>query len=133
VPRALQRGPDPLSLVLQAMLDAAAGRDLEWRSFDGRRVVRARLGCAEDAMAILPAALGGTHQALLCEAEGTLLAGRSKRWSEPDDRALDERRPMLVWLVPDVGGLPHWPVRIEAESPWGAVVIDLDRLGPAPG
>ena len=45
VPKALRRGPDPLSLAVEAALGAAAGRTLEGTSFDGRRAAEARLSC----------------------------------------------------------------------------------------
>ncbi len=129
VPDALQRGPDPLGLMLEAMLAARGGGRVEGRSFDGRRLMHYDLACAAERSAVQPAALGGgPREALVCEADGALLAGRSRRWSERADESGRERAPVRIWLVPDLGGLPHWPVRIEAESRWGKVTVELARF-----
>jgi hypothetical protein len=129
VPPELQRGPDPLSLMLQAMLEAGAGRTIEGRSFDGRRAMRYDLVCAAERLPIEPAALGAeSRDALVCEADGALEAGRSKRWSDAAEDRTRERSPVRVWLVPELGGLPHWPVRIEADSRFGGVTVELETL-----
>jgi hypothetical protein len=129
VPAALQRGPDPLSLMPQAMLEAGAGRTVEGRSFDGRRAMRYDLACAAEPSPIAPAALGAaTREALVCEVEGALQAGRSKRWSERAEDRSSSRPPVRIWLVPEVGGLAYWPVRIEAESRFGQVTVELDTF-----
>jgi hypothetical protein len=129
VPDALRTGPDPLSLMLQAMHVAAAGERVEGRSFDGRRAMRYALACAVERSAIRPAALGGgAHAALLCEADGALVAGRSKRWSDRPEAGEQDRPPARIWLVPGLGGLPHWPVRIEATSRYGTVTVELERI-----
>jgi hypothetical protein len=133
VPDAIQQGPDPLALMLQAMLEASAGERVEGRSFDGRRAMRYELACAAEPSPVQPVALGAeTYQALLCEADGALLAGRSKRWSDRAEQQGRERSPVRIWLVPAVGGLPHWPVRIEADSRYGTVSVELTQfLDPA--
>jgi hypothetical protein len=133
VPDAIQQGPDPLALMLQAMLEASAGERVEGRSFDGRRAMRYELACATEPSPVQPVALGAeTYQALLCEADGALLAGRSKRWSDRAEQQGRERSPVRIWLVPAVGGLPHWPVRIEADSRYGTVSVELTQfLDPA--
>lgn len=129
VPEALHRGPDPLSLVLAAMQRAAAGEAFEGRSFDGRRAMRYRLACAAEPSPIRPVALGpAAREALGCTIEGELVAGRSKRWSREPDQEPRDREPVRLWLVPELGGMPHWPVRIEAESRWGTVSVELERF-----
>ena len=129
VPEPMQQGPDPLTLMLQAMLEASAGERVEGRSFDGRRAMHYELTCAAEPSAVQPVALGAeTYQALLCEADGALLAGRSKRWSERAEEQGRERSPVRIWLVPAVGGLPHWPVRIEADSRYGTVSVELAQF-----
>jgi hypothetical protein len=129
VPEPLRQGPDPLTLMLQAMLEATAGDRVEGRSFDGRRAMGYELTCALEPSLIQPVALGPeTYQALLCEADGALLAGRSKRWSDRAEEQGQERTPARIWLVPGVGGWPHWPVRIEADSRYGTVAVELARF-----
>jgi hypothetical protein len=129
VPEALRRGPDPLSLMLLAMQAARAGEVLEGQSFDGRRAMRYSLACAAEKSPIRPVALGAaSRDALVCAADGALVAGRSKRWSDRAEARRPDREPARIWLVPGVGGMPHWPVRIEAESRWGRVTIELDTF-----
>ena len=129
VPDALMRGPDPLSLLLQAMIEARPGERFDASSFDGRRAMRYELSCAVDPSAIQPVALGAAmRDALVCEADGRLEAGRSKRWSERAEDQGRERSPARIWLVADVGDLPHWPVRIEADSRYGTITVELTRF-----
>ena len=129
VPEALRRGPDPLSLMLLAMQAATAGEVLEGQSFDGRRAMRYSLACAAEKSPIQPVALGtASRDALVCAAAGELVAGRSKRWSNRAEERRPDREPARIWLVPGVGGMPHWPVRIEAASRWGRVTIELDTF-----
>ncbi len=129
VPAELMKGPDPFTLALGALLDATAGSRLEGRSFDGKRAMGFTMDCAPAPEPVDPAALPGPRGgALLCSADGELLAGRSKRWGDDVDRENAGRRPARLWLLPGIGGLPHWPVRIEAESRMGTVTIELDRL-----
>jgi hypothetical protein len=129
VPEPLRRGPDPLSLMLGAMQAASAGEVVEGYSFDGRRAVRYTLSCGTEASPIQPVALGATpRDALACSADGELVAGRSKRWGDRVDAENRDREPVRIWLVPELGGMPHWPVRIEAESSWGTVTVELERF-----
>ena len=129
VPEHLRRGPDPLSLMLDAMGRAAAGQRVQGQSFDGRRAMRYTMACAAERSPIRPAALGTMpREALVCTADGELLAGRSARWSDRAQEHAGDRTPPRIWLVPEVGGMPHWPVRIEAESRWGTVTIELDSF-----
>jgi hypothetical protein len=132
VPAALRRGPDPLSVLLQAMQQVSAERPFEATVFDGRRVVELTLRCSHGQSPVELAALGPpTRSALRCLVDGERIAGQSKRWSESAEGHRQERRPVTTWLVPGIGGLPHWPVRIEAESRFGLVSVELDRfVGP---
>lgn len=129
VPAELMVAPDPFTLAFQGLLEAAAGKRLEGRSFDGKRVMDFYMDCAPAPGPVHPAAFPAPRGgALFCTADGELLAGRSKRWGERTDEHNEDRPPARLWLAPDVGGLPHWPVRIEAEGRFGAVTIELDHL-----
>lgn len=129
VPESLMRGPDPLSLALQAMLQATVDVPFEGQAYDGKRAARVSLSCAAEPSPITLAALGATPlDMLVCEGDGERLAGRSKRWSDKADEQIQDRRPAKIWLAPEMGGLPYWPVRIEATARFGTVTIELDRL-----
>ena len=129
VPEALMRGPDPLSLAVQAMLEAAVDTPFEGHTYDGKRAISVSLSCAAEPSPITLAALGDTAlDTLVCEGDGERLAGRSKRWSEKADEQVQDRRPATIWLAPEMGGLPYWPVRIEATARFGTVTIELDSL-----
>jgi hypothetical protein len=129
VPEALRRGPDPLSLMLAAMQAATPGEVVDGQSFDGRRAMRYTLACEAESSPIQPVALGlAPREGLVCAADGELLAGRSKRWGDRMDAETRDREPVRIWLVPEIGGMPHWPVRIEAESSWGTVTVELERF-----
>ena len=129
VPEPLRRGPDPLSLMLAAMQRAAAGDVLKGQSYDGRRAMRYTLACEAERSPIQPVALGAApREALACAADGELVAGRSARWSGQPEAQTRERGPVRIWLVPELGGMPHWPVRIEAESRWGTVTVELESF-----
>ena len=129
VPAELMVGPDPFTLAFQGLLEAAAGKRLEGRSFDGKRVMGFFMDCAPAPGPVHPAAFPAPRGgALFCTADGELLAGRSKRWGDRTDEHNAGRPPARLWLAPDVGGLPHWPVRIEADGRFGAVTIELDHL-----
>lgn len=129
VPEALMQGPDPLSLAIQAMLEAAVDAPFEGQMYDGKRAVSVSLSCAAERSPITLAALGEAPlDALLCEGDGERLAGRSKRWSDKADEQAQDRRPATIWLAPEMGGLPYWPVRIEATARFGTVTIELDSI-----
>lgn len=129
VPAELMVAPDPFTLALQGLLEAAAGKRLEGRSFDGKRVMGFYMDCTPAPAPVHPAAFPAPRGgALVCTADGELLAGRSKRWGDRTDEHNRDRPPARLWLAPDVGGVPHWPVRIEAEARFGSITIELDHL-----
>jgi hypothetical protein len=128
VPGPLRVGPDPLSLALEAAGRAGPGVVAEGRSFDGRRVLRLALACAD---ALEPAAATGAP-ALLCEVDGELLAGGMRRWQGRDGRD-PERRPARAWLARGLLPDAWWPVLVEAETRWGRVTARLVRPETLPG
>ncbi len=129
VPAELMVAPDPFTLAFRGLLAAAADKRLEGRSFDGKRAMDFYLDCAPAPAPVHPAAFPAPRGgALFCTADGELLAGRSKRWGDRTDDHNRDRPPARLWLAPDIGGVPHWPVRIEAEGRFGAVTIELDHL-----
>jgi hypothetical protein len=124
VPEALKVGPDPASLALSAIAQAAPGARLDGQSFDGRRAVRVELACAD----------ADADADLACTLSGRLLAGASREWRERA-QGQTEREPWRVWLRAGVHGQGLWPVRLEAPSRFGTVgarLISIDRL-PAAG
>jgi hypothetical protein len=129
VPERLMQGPDPLSLAVQAMLEAGVGAPFEGQMYDGKRAVSVSMTCSAERSPIVLAALGETSlDTLVCAGDGERLAGRSKRWSDKADEQVEDRRPATIWLAPDMGGLPYWPVRIEASARFGTVTIELDSI-----
>jgi len=129
VPEPMMHGPDPLSLALQAMVEAAHNGVFEGQMYDGKRAIRVSLECAAGESPIVLAAFGDAPlDALICSGDGERLAGRSKRWSDQADEQVEDRRPATIWLAPEMGGLPHWPVRIEASARFGTITIELDSF-----
>ena len=124
VPMGLQVGPDPLSLALLALDGAGPGTRMTGRAFDGRRAFELSSACA-DAVEVLPE----TGEALLCTVEGKLLAGASRRWRDRGQPP-EERPPARIWLGRDVVTDGWWPVRMEASTRWGTVIVRL--VGPSP-
>jgi hypothetical protein len=125
VPTALQKAPDPLALALRASRAAAPGARLEEVSFDGKRAVRFELACAAAEQAFAPDDPAvPIRRALDCTLDGELLAGASRRWQrgpEPD------RPPARVLLSREIVPGRYWPVRVEAETRFGMVVVRLTR------
>lgn len=129
VPEAMMHGPDPLSLAVQAMLAATVDAPFAGQMYDGKRAISVSMSCAAEPSPIALAALGEAPlDTLICEGDGERLAGRSKRWSDKADEQVQDRRPATIWLAPEMGGLPYWPVRIEATARFGTVTIELDSL-----
>ncbi len=129
VPAALRRGPDPLSLAVEAALGAAAGRTLDGESFDGRRATRADLRCG--GLAAVPGGDGRpATEALRCELTARLVAGASRRYRA---RGMKLDGPVVVWLEPGIVPDAVWPIRVEASTSYGAVVATLQSLRVSPG
>ncbi len=128
VPPTLRRGPDPLSLAVEAALGAATGRTLEGTSFDGRRAAEARLSCGG-----LEAVSDGTGRpdvrALRCAMTASLLAGASRRYRS---KSMKLEGPITVWLEPGIVPGAAWPVRIDAPTSYGHVIATLERLSVSP-
>lgn len=125
VPAALQKAPDPLALALGATRIAAPGARLEKVSFDGKRAVRFELICADAEHALAPDDPAvPIHSALDCTVDGELIAGASRRWQSGRDT---DRRPARVLLSREIVPGRYWPVRVEAETRFGMVVIRLTR------
>jgi Protein of unknown function (DUF3108) len=125
VPKALRVAPDPLALALEATGAAAPGIRFAGMSFDGKRAVRFELVCepAERALAPDEAALA-IDSALGCTLDGEVAAGASRRWQSGRDAA---RRPAQVLLSREIVAGRYWPVRVEAQTRFGAVVARLTR------
>jgi hypothetical protein len=125
VPSALRKAPDPLALALRATRAAAPGARLEEVSFDGKRAIRFALACAEAEHAIVPDDAGlPIRSALSCTLGGDLLAGASRRWR---DRAETERPPARLLLSREIAPGRYWPLRVEAETRFGEVIVQLSR------
>ena len=125
VPPALQKAPDPLALALGATRIAAPGARLEGVSFDGKRAVRFELACADAEQALAPDDPAvSIHSALDCTVDGELIAGASRRWQSGRDT---DRRPTRVLLGRGIVPGRYWPVRVEAETRFGMVVVRLTR------
>jgi hypothetical protein len=125
VPDALRVAPDPLTLALQATRAVAPGIRLAGTSFDGKRAVRFALVCDPAERALTPdEALLAIETALGCSLDGEIAAGASRRWPSGRDA---ERRPAQVLLSREIVAGRYWPVRVEAQTRFGAVVARLTR------
>jgi hypothetical protein len=123
VPKALRVAPDPLALALQATRAAAPGIRFAGVSFDGKRAVRFELVCEPAERALVPddpaLAIG---RALGCTLDGEVAAGASRRWQSGRDAA---RQPAQILLSREIVAGRYWPVRVEAQTRFGAVVARL--------
>jgi hypothetical protein len=124
VPPALQKAPDPLALALRATRIAAPGARFEEVSFDGKRAVRFALACADAEQAVAPEDDPAVpiRRALDCTVDGELVAGASRRWRGERET---ERPPARLLLSREIVPGRYWPVRVEAETRFGAVVVRL--------
>lgn len=122
VPPALQVGPDPVALALDAITGAVSGKRREAVSFDGRRVIRYELTC-------LPEQPVEGVPMLECLVDGELIAGRSREYSQRQGLRGDARRPTSVFLQKGLMGDGWWPVRLVASTRFGNVVAELTSLG----
>jgi hypothetical protein len=125
VPTALRKAPDPLALALAATGTAAPGARQERVGFDGKRAFRFELACADAEQAFVPddPALP-IQSALGCTVDGGLIAGRSRRWQNAPPA---DRPPAQVLLSREIVPGRYWPVRVEAETRFGMVVVRLIR------
>jgi hypothetical protein len=125
VPKVLQKAPDPLALALGATRTAAPGARLEGVSFDGKRAVRFELACADAEHAFAPDDPAvPIHSVLDCTVDGQVIAGASRRWQSGRDT---DRRPAHVLLSREIVLGRYWPVRVEAETRFGMVVVRLTQ------
>jgi hypothetical protein len=118
VPASLTVSPDPAALALGAFHLMASARDLQGRSFDGKRVIAHRAEC----VGIEPVATGAIARELSCTVTSGLVAGASRRWNTPVQRA-----PTVVRLRALADGL-YWPIEVEVDTRFGrvtAVAVDL--------
>jgi hypothetical protein len=128
VPPALQVAPDPLALALEATEVATADIRREGTSFDGRRAIQFEFACDQKEI-LMAGANDRPDEDLICLVNGRLVAGASRRWRDrrqPDE----EREPAKVWFERGILKDGYWPVRVDMETPYGAVqirLIDLDR------
>jgi hypothetical protein len=134
VPAALQVAPDPLALALAAISAAAPGAELAGTSFDGKRVLRFEVACADHLVALADAPPGAAaaaeQEALACAVNGDVVAGASRRWQGRSMRD-DDREPVAVWLGRGILEDAFWPVRVEAPTRYGTVTVRLVSLQPA--
>lgn len=118
VPMELRKAPDPLALALSAIKDASPGAKLGGQSFDGRRAIKVDMTCQDP---------GPDPLELICNLQGELLAGASKRWQDEDGDDPPAERPVTVTLARHVLGEGWWPVRLAVDSKWGPVTAQLVR------
>ena len=117
--------PDPLALALGATRTAAPGARLEEVSFDGKRAVRFELACANTERAFASDDPAVPIQSELdCTVDGELVAGASRRWQRGRDT---DRPPARVLLSREIVPGRYWPVRVEAETRFGMVIVRLIR------
>lgn len=128
VPTHLQKAPDPLALALRATRAAGPGARFQDTSFDGKRAVTFELACEPAETPVeperRPAGLA-VDRLLSCTLDGKVAAGQSRRWGSGRD---DDGRPAEVLLSPGIVPGRYWPVRVEAETRFGAVVAEMVAL-----
>ena len=129
VPAHFERGPDPLALMAESLRTIRPGVRREQTVFDGKRALRVRLDCSDQLDEVPPLPNTEPEPAVVCELDGELLAGASKRWREEhgsDDD--DEERTIRVWFADGLVEHHHIPVMIHGESRYGMVVVRLVEL-----
>ena len=132
VPEELQRGPDPLSLIVEAALAPKAGEAVERtvQSFDGKRAMRFTLSCPATTEALTGA--GGdiySGPTLRCAIAGEQIAGFHRKYSKNN---LNPPEPAKLWLAPVDGGAFYAPVKLMMDTRFGGLVATLTRIGPPP-
>ena len=125
VPAALQAGPDPLALLLQAIEQAAPGLSASGTGFDGRRVTRYELSCDDT-----PVPVDADRAELACTIEGRLLAGAARGSAQAASGW--RREPIRAWLRTGLRPGGWWPVRIEVPARIGSVEVRLVELQGRP-
>lgn len=131
VPRRLQRGPDPQSLITWALTDPwgiiGRGRDLEagpFNSFDGIRAIKYMINCEAETRMIDTPRTFFEGEVNICVLTGKQVAGF---WRGDDDTATDEEREytdqtMTFWLARPAGRSDVYvPVRLDILSRRGLV------------
>lgn len=130
VPNGLRRGPDPLSLVVEAALSPVTGAvERTVRTYDGKRALEFSWRCAgrTETMSGSGSALY-SGPILRCAVDGRQTAGFHKEYG---DRALDPPKPAELWLAPVDDGRFYAPVRLTMQTRFGGLVARLTRIGPA--
>ncbi|MCB2055857.1 MAG: DUF3108 domain-containing protein [Geminicoccaceae bacterium] len=124
VPPELQRGPDPLALLLDALSTVKPGSDVRGATFDGKRALRLEARCAAELDAKSPLPGLPAEPVLACTVGGELLAGRHRDYG---DRSSDENedRELEVWLDSRRLEGMALPVLVHASTGFGTVVVRL--------
>ncbi len=123
---------DLATAILSLSLAAEAGRGCTGRIpvFDGRRrydMIAERIGVEQvrrfGRAEYEPAALK-------CRVTVERISG-FKKHSDHDESDTDQRSG-TVWFAPSGAGLPHAPMRIEVDTPWGMIIAHLLRVRRVP-
>lgn len=129
VPDGLRRGPDPLSLVVEAALSPVNGPvERTVNTYDGKRAVEFSWSCdgrTESMIGSGSAVYAGP--VMRCAVDGQQVGGFHKEYG---DRALDPPKPAELWLAPVDDGRFFAPVRLTMQTRFGGMVARLTRVGP---
>ena len=134
IPEHLEHGPDPLALMAESLRHIRPARTRERTVFDGKRALRVTLDCSDQLDEVPPLPDTEPEPAVVCELDGELLAGASKRWQKEhgsDDE--DEDRLIRVWFADGLVDHHHIPVLMHGESRYGLVVVRLVEIRSDPG
>ncbi len=123
---------DLASAILSLSLGAEAGRGCTGRVpvFDGRRrydLIAERIGVERIRRF---GRAGYEPNALKCRVTVERISGFKKH--SDHDESDTHRRSGTVWFAPSGAGLPHAPMRIEVDTPWGMVIAHLLRVRRVP-
>ncbi len=113
----LKVAPDPFSLALDALMIVEPGSQLKGRSFDGKRAVEHQINCPESS--------DQRPKTLECSMRGHVIGGGSREWNERAREEQQTRRPMLLTLEDGILDGHYWPVRMDIESSYGEIEIEL--------
>lgn len=148
VPDEMQVGPDPVSVIIQLIQTpitiAADGTPIVVRTFDGDSVMDWLVSCEPEPVILEESGKspfsGAAHE---CGFSAELKAGEriltekqkkkaeKRRRKEEKRRAKgkeDEEKPPKLWVQPVAGGQYYLPVRAEATTGMGRVVMHLKNL-----